>query len=38
MQRTAELDGAKSALELASKELARADALRKTGAVAIQEA
>ena len=37
MQRTAELDRIKSALELAKKELARADALRKTGALAIQE-
>jgi HlyD family secretion protein len=37
MQRAAELDRAKSALELASKELARADALRKTGAIATQE-
>jgi len=37
MQRTAELDRAKSALELASKELARADSLRKTGAIATQD-
>jgi HlyD family secretion protein len=37
MQRTAEFDRAKSALELAGKELARADALRKTGAIATQE-
>ena len=37
MQRRAELDRAKSALELANKDLARADALRKTGTIATQE-
>jgi HlyD family secretion protein len=37
MQRSAELDRAKSALELANKDLARADALRKTGTIATQE-
>jgi HlyD family secretion protein len=37
MQRSAELDRAKSALELANKDFARADALRKTGTIATQE-
>lgn len=37
MQRSAELNRAKSALELANKDLTRADALRKTGAIATQE-
>jgi HlyD family secretion protein len=37
MQRSAELDRATAALDLANKELSRADALRKTGAIATQE-
>jgi HlyD family secretion protein len=37
MQRTAEFDRVTSALELAKKDLTRADALRKTGAIATQE-
>jgi HlyD family secretion protein len=37
MQRSAELDRATSALELANKEFARADSLRKTGSIATQE-
>src|SRR5262249_32813618 len=37
MQRKAELDRATAALDLANRELARADALRKTGAIATQE-
>jgi HlyD family secretion protein len=37
MQRKAELDRANAALDLATKELARADALRKTGAIATQD-
>jgi HlyD family secretion protein len=37
MQRQAELDRAKAALDLANKDFARADALRKTGAIATQE-
>ena len=37
MQRAAELDRVTSALELAKKDLVRADALRKTGAIATQE-
>ena len=37
MQRNAELDRATAALDLANKELGRAEALRKTGAIATQE-
>jgi len=37
MQRSAELDRATAALDLANKELYRADALHKTGAIAAQE-
>src|SRR5262249_8031725 len=37
MQRKAELDRATAALDRANRELARADALRKTGAIATQE-
>ena len=37
MQRQAELDRAAAALDLANKDLARADSLRRTGAVAAQE-
>lgn len=37
MQRTEELDRARAALDLAHKDFARADALRKTGAIATQE-
>ena len=37
MQRSSEVDRAMAALDLANKELGRADALRKTGAIARQE-
>jgi len=37
MQRKAELDRANAALDLATKELARAAALRKTGAIATRD-
>jgi HlyD family secretion protein len=37
MQRQAELDRANAALDLARKELVRADALRKTGAISTQQ-
>ena len=37
MQRQAELDRAAAALDLANKDLSRIDALRRTGAIAVQE-